>query len=264
MLNLKIEKDIAHQKISEQVSRGNKLIEEAKSYLTLYDYYDKKTQLTNRFKSKYDLWFEITKNILYEIFEDTQYSYQFQKSHVDSGEYVNPSTWRADVKYYLNGDLIPKVEFLDDLINLFSDYEFVNQNDNSLKEKIFFNNQTYDAHIFVSDLFKNAKNSIIIIDNFIDETVLTNLGNKNKSVEVLIYTRNISDQVKLAERKFNEQYGLIKIIEFKDSHDRFVIIDNAEVYHFGASLKDLGKKWFVITKMDIEATEILSKLTSVK
>ena len=128
------------------------------------------------------------------------------------------------------------------------------------KQKIFYNGQVFDAHIFLSDLFKKAKKSITIIDNYIDKTVLVHLGEKNKSVKVIIYTKQVTLQLKLNENKFNEQYGNLTIKEFKDSHDRFIIIDDEEIYHFGASLKDLGKKWFAFSKMDIGAVEMLGKL----
>ena len=128
------------------------------------------------------------------------------------------------------------------------------------KQGIFYNGQVFDAHIFLSDLFKKAKRSITIIDNYIDKTVLVHLGEKNKSVKVTIYTKKITPQLKLNENKFNEQYGNLTIKNFKDSHDRFMIIDGTDVYHIGASLKDLGKKWFAFSKFDRGALEILGRL----
>lgn len=128
------------------------------------------------------------------------------------------------------------------------------------KKGIFFNGQIFDAHSFVSDLIRNALKSLILIDNFVDDSVLTLLNKRNKGVEVTIFTKEISKQLSLDLKKYNLQYPPINIKEFKDSHDRFLIIDNKEVYHFGASLKDLGKKWFAFSKFEKEAFKLLNKL----
>jgi hypothetical protein len=124
---------------------------------------------------------------------------------------------------------------------------------------IFYDGQIFDAYIFISDLIKSAKKSIVLIDNYVDETVLT-LFSKNQKIEVTIFTKNISKQLKLDLNKYNEQYKPITIEQFASAHDRFLIIDDKEIYHFGASLKDLGKKWFAFSKFDMEAVEILNKL----
>jgi glycogen debranching enzyme len=129
------------------------------------------------------------------------------------------------------------------------------------KQGIFFNGQIFDAYRFVSDLFRTAKKSIIIIiDNYIDDTVLVHLAKRHENVTVTILTRSISKHLSLDVKKFNEQYPAIEIKEFNNAHDRFIIIDGNTVYHFGASLKDLGKKWFAFSKMDIGAVEMLGKL----
>ena len=128
------------------------------------------------------------------------------------------------------------------------------------KQGIFFDGQIFDAYRFVSDLFRTAKKSIIIIDNYIDDTVLTHLTKRHNTVSVTILTKTISKQLALDVKKFNEQYPTIEIKEFDNSHDRFLIIDDKTVYHFGASLKDLGKKWFAFSKMDIGAVEMLTRL----
>jgi len=127
------------------------------------------------------------------------------------------------------------------------------------KQGIFYNGQIFDAYEFVSNLIKSANKSIVLIDNYIDETVLT-LFSKNQEAKVKIYTKNISKQLKLDLKKYNNQYKPIEIKYFNQAHDRFLILDNAEIYHFGASLKDLGKKWFAFSKFTINAVEILSKL----
>ena len=128
------------------------------------------------------------------------------------------------------------------------------------KQGIYYENQVYDAYKFVSDIFRSAKRSIMIIDNYIDDSILTILTKCNRGVKASICTKTISDQLKLDVKKFNEQYEPVEIIEFKNSHDRFIIIDDKIIYHFGASLKDLGKKWFGFSKLDIEAVEMLSRL----
>jgi len=127
------------------------------------------------------------------------------------------------------------------------------------KQGIFYNGQTFDAYLFVNDLVKSAKSSIKLIDNYIDETVLT-LFSKNQNIKITIYTKTISKQLKLDLEKYNSQYKNIEIKKFNASHDRFLIIDEQEVYHVGASLKDLGKKWFGFSKMDSESFEMIGRL----
>lgn len=125
---------------------------------------------------------------------------------------------------------------------------------------IFFNGQVFDAYVFVADLIKKAKNSIILIDNYVDETVLTLLAKRGEKVNATIYTKNIDKQFLQDLQKHNFQYPEINVQEFKESHDRFLIIDERELYHFGASLKDLGKKWFAFSKMNSLVNEVLIKL----
>jgi hypothetical protein len=125
---------------------------------------------------------------------------------------------------------------------------------------IFFNGQIFDAYRFVSDLFRSAKTSIIIIDNYVDDTVLVHLIKRAENVKVTLLTREVSKQLTIDVKKFNEQYPAVEIKEFKSSHDRFIIIDHDIVYHLGASLKDLGKKWFAFSKMDIGAMEMLRRI----
>ena len=128
------------------------------------------------------------------------------------------------------------------------------------KQGIFFDGQIFDAYSFVSELIRSAKESIVLIDNFVDDSVLTLFSKRNSNVDVVIYTKNISKQLILDLEKHNSQYPAISIKEFKKSHDRFLIIDNKEVYHIGASLKDLGKKWFAFSKFDKEAFGLLDRL----
>lgn len=124
---------------------------------------------------------------------------------------------------------------------------------------IFFNGEVFDAYLFISDIVKSAKKSIKVIDNYVDESVLTHLS-KNEKVEITIYTAHISKQLKLDIQKYNQQYKQIEIKLFKDSHDRFIIIDDEDIYHIGASLKDLGKKWFAFSKMDKHVVNILDRI----
>jgi hypothetical protein len=125
---------------------------------------------------------------------------------------------------------------------------------------IFFEGQIFDAYKFLSNIARSAKKSIIFLDNFIDDSVLTLFSKRNKNVSVTIFTKEISKQLSLDLKKHNAQYPLITVKEFKHSHDRFLIVDDKEVYHLGASLKDLGKKWFAFSKFDKEALKLLEKI----
>lgn len=132
------------------------------------------------------------------------------------------------------------------------------------QQGIFFDGQVFDAFIFVTDLIKSANHSIILIDNYVDEQVLTLLSKKKKPVRVLIYTHRVSGHLELAIKHFNEQFPSLKIKPFKRSHDRFLIIDKKEIYHIGASLKDLGKKWFAFSKLHINPDIILNEIQLVR
>jgi len=139
-------------------------------------------------------------------------------------------------------------------------FEAIESKDIKPEKGIFFNGQIFDAYKFISDLIRTAKKSLILVDNYIDDTVLTLFSKRNKNVSVSIFTKEISKQLSLDLKKHNSQYPQIVIKEFKNSHDRFLIVDDKEVYHFGASLKDLGKKWFAFSKFDREALKLLEKL----
>ncbi len=125
---------------------------------------------------------------------------------------------------------------------------------------IFYNGQVFDAYAFVSDIIRSAGSSIILLDNYVDDTVLTLLGKRNDNVTATILTKSISNQLRLDLQRYNSQYPAIDIEIFSDAHDRFLIIDNTELYHIGASLKDLGKKWFAFSRMDIEVGRMLQIL----
>ena len=125
---------------------------------------------------------------------------------------------------------------------------------------IFYDGQVFDAYHFVSDLMRKAKKSIVLIDNYVDDTVLTLLDKREDGVTATIYTQRISNQFQLDVDRHNTQYPHIEIKQFNKAHDRFLLIDD-EVYHIGASIKDLGKKWFGFTLMrDITATELINKI----
>ncbi len=128
------------------------------------------------------------------------------------------------------------------------------------KQGIFFNGQVFDAWVFISNLVKNAKKNLILIDNYVDETVLSLFAKKKKGVTVDIYTKKISRDLNEDAKKFNTQYGGLTLHKFNSSHDRFLLIDKTDVYHIGASLKDLGKKWFAFSKMDKDSLVIFEKL----
>ncbi len=122
---------------------------------------------------------------------------------------------------------------------------------------VFFDGQVYDAYEFFSKLIRTATHSIILIDNYMDENTITQLTKKKKRVRVYLYSKNINQALKLDVQKANEQYGQFETKKFNKSHDRFLIIDNKELYHLGASLKDLGKKWFAFTKLDEVLTQTI-------
>jgi prophage antirepressor-like protein len=168
--------------------------------------------------------------------------------------------------YVINSDKITNDRFVsleNELILLKSKVENISNSleNKTLKPKqgIFYDGQIFDAYVFINDLFKIAVDEIILIDNYIDETVFT-LFSKYPNIKIKIYTKIISKQLKLDLQKYKTQYQNIELLEFKNSHDRFLILDKKEIYHIGASLKDLGKKWFAFSKFDIENFDILKRL----
>jgi TfoX/Sxy family transcriptional regulator of competence genes len=123
---------------------------------------------------------------------------------------------------------------------------------------IFFDGQIFDAYVFASELIKKAKKEIMLIDNYIDESTLTHLAKKTEEVKVTLFTKLVSKQLLLDLQKANEQYhNSFELKELKNSHDRFLILDGKELYHLGASLKDLGKKWFAFSKMEESMIELI-------
>jgi len=128
------------------------------------------------------------------------------------------------------------------------------------KQGVLFDGQVFEAHKFISDIVRSAEKSIVLIDNYVDDTVLTLFSKRKRGVVLKILTKNLSKQLILDIHKFNEQFPPAEIKEFNHSHDRFMIIDDRDLYHFGASLKDLGRKWFGFSKMDIEVTKMLARI----
>jgi hypothetical protein len=138
-------------------------------------------------------------------------------------------------------------------------FNALQSNDLKPKQGIFYDGQVFDAYTFIADLIREAKTSIVLIDNYVDDTVLRMFAKREKQVSLTIYTKK--DCVLLLDvAKYRAQYGPLHIKEFANSHDRFLILDGTDVYHIGASLKDLGKKWFGFSKMELSALSMLSKL----
>jgi hypothetical protein len=168
--------------------------------------------------------------------------------------------------YVINSDKITNQRFKElenEVINLKLKVENISNSleDKTLKTKqgIFYEGEVFDAYVFVNDLLKSAGTEIILIDNYIDESVFT-IFSKYLNIKIKIYTANLTKQLKLDFEKYKKQYQNIELNEFKNSHDRFLIIDKKEVYHLGASLKDLAKKWFAFSKLEIENLKILEYL----
>ncbi len=166
--------------------------------------------------------------------------------------------------YVINGDKITHQRFKElenDVAHLKREIDLLKQDHDRLppRQGIFYDGQIFDAHVFISDLIKSARSSIILIDNYIDESVLT-LFTKNQNIDVTIYTHTISKRLKLDLKKYNAQYRPIQIKTLKPSHDRFMILDRQTIYHIGASLKDLGRRWFAFSKMETRSIELLERL----
>ena len=165
------------------------------------------------------------------------------------------------LKGYSINHRIDKVE--NDVYSLKKKVDEINFQVNTLlppTEGIFFDGQIFDAWQFAAGLIKEAKHSIILIDNYIDETVLALLAKRNAGVAATIFSGKITKQLETDLLKHNAQYPAIEVKTFTKSHDRFLILDQETVYHIGASLKDLGKKWFAFTRINLNATEMINKL----
>ncbi len=143
-------------------------------------------------------------------------------------------------------------------------FKAIESKDIKPKQGIFFDGQICDAYVFISKILKSAKSSIILVDNYIDETVLLQLSSEaKKDIKITILTKDITKKLQLDLKKHNAQYSNIKIVKFTLSHDRFLIIDKKEIYHIGASLKDLGKKWFAFSLLDESSFALMDKIEKV-
>jgi hypothetical protein len=162
------------------------------------------------------------------------------------------------LKGYVLHQRIEKIE--NKIIEHDQKFDMLIKSDQIPNEGIFYDGQVFDAYKFVCQIIKSAKKSIVLIDNYVDETVLTLLSKRKQGVDACIYSANITQKLKLDIEKFNTQYPKIEIKIFKQSHDRFLIIDDETVYHIGASLKDLGKKWFAFSKINIDAVDMIKKI----
>lgn len=129
-----------------------------------------------------------------------------------------------------------------------------------LKQGIFYDGQIFDAYAFISELIRKAKKSIILIDNYCDDTTLTHLSKADLKVKITLLCKTITKQLKLDIEKYNAQYKNLEAKEFNSSHDRFLILDEKEIYHIGASLKDLGKKWFVFSLLEVESFGLMGRV----
>ena len=139
-------------------------------------------------------------------------------------------------------------------------FKALESKDSIPQQGIFFEGQIFDAYMFISNIIRSAQNSIILIDNYVDDSVLTQLDKRDKTVSAVIYTQQVDKKLQLDILKHNSQYPPIEIKVIKTIHDRFLMIDEIEVYHIGASLKDAGKKWFAFSKLNDFAPEILNRL----
>lgn len=168
--------------------------------------------------------------------------------------------------YVINSEKITNERFvnLENDVNILKSQmsevkSLVKNNKIESNQGIFYDGQVYDSYGFILDLIKQAKNEIILIDNYIDDTVLT-LFSKIPNIKITIYTNTISKQLKLDFEKYSKQYDNITLKIFLNSHDRFLILDKKEIFHIGASLKDLGKKWFAFSKINLDINELIKKL----
>ena len=182
-----------------------------------------------------------------------QWATSILKNYIQNGFVINSDKITNDRFVSLENEVTILKSQVENISNSLEDKSFTK------KQGIFYNGEIFDAYVFINDLIKTALNEIILIDNYIDETVFT-LFSKYPNIKIKIYTQNISKQLKLDFEKYSKQYKNIELFEFKSSHDRFLIIDKKETYHLGASLKDLGKKWFAFSKFEIENLKILERL----
>lgn len=185
-------------------------------------------------------------------------SIQIVKSFIEMRKFIVNN---AEIFFRL--DRIERKQFITD-DKLEKVIQAIEINNLTPNQGIFFDGQVFDAYSFVSNLIKSAKSNLILIDNFIDESVLLMLAKRTKGVKATIYTAKLTKDLQQDLKKFKMQYDNIEIKELTKSHDRFLIVDGTEIYHIGASLKDLGTKWFAFSKINLEVRLIIDRLNSCK
>jgi len=164
--------------------------------------------------------------------------------------------------YALNNRMNRLEDNLDSLTKRMDGIDLQIKTDLPKKQGIFFDGQIFDAYVFVADLIRKANTSIVLIDNYIDESILLMLSKRKAGVEARVFTRALTKVAILDLNKYRSQYPDIEIKQFSKSHDRFLIIDNETVYHIGASLKDLGKKWFAFSVINLDVEELKTRLNN--
>ncbi len=160
----------------------------------------------------------------------------------------------------INKRILKIADRIDNIENDIHEIKLQLNDQNLPTQGIFFDGQVFDAYVFASDLIRTAKKSLILIDNYIDEETLKLFSKIPGNIKLTFYTSKLGAKNELALKRFQEQFTATEFYLFKRSHDRFMIIDEKDIYHIGASLKDLGKKWFAFTKLDISPALILEKL----
>ena len=172
--------------------------------------------------------------------------------------------------FHINKDLVNKIQQVEQKQIAFemkaqekfeAIFSALEDNPVNAKQGVFFDGQVFDAYLFVSKIIRSAKKSIILLDNYIDETVLEQLSKASKNIKIFILTKNITSNLKLDVSKYNAQHTKIELIQFGLSHDRFLIVDQHDIYHIGASLKDLGKKWFAFSKLEQTSFALMDEIT---
>ena len=182
-----------------------------------------------------------------------QWATKILKNYIQNGYVINSDKITNERFVNLENDVNILISQMNEVKSL------VKNNKLETNQGIFFDGQIYDSYSFIIDLIKTAKDEIIFIDNYIDDTVLT-LFSKIPTIKITIFTNIISKQLKLDFEKYSKQYDNITLKIFQNAHDRFLIIDKKEIYHIGASLKDLGKSWFAFSKINLDIDELIKKL----
>lgn len=241
----------------------------------------------NQDKFQEDFYFELT-NDEFDILRSNNLTASFSKTRInpkvftEQGIYMLATILKSKIASQItvsiirifsnmrkllvsNNSILQRFERVEKRLSIHDDsinkiFDAIELKDIKPKQGIFYDGQVYDAYVFVTDLIKSAKKSIVLIDNYCDESVLTMLSKRAKDVSATIHTKNITKQLKLDIEKHNAQYPNIEIKKFDSSHDRFLILDDNEIYHIGASLKDLGKKWFAFSLLDIGSLDVLGRL----